>query len=237
MSLILANSNAIVNELVNEGVMQSKIKLIYNGVTKHALLNVKNKSDLEQELGILKDGFTIVIVANLIKYKGHKDLLLGLSQVSNRLHPKWTLVCCGSDSFGLKNSLIQFAKELNIMDRILFLGPRNDIPQILQLADISVLPSHEEGFSNAILEAMISGLPSIVSNVGGNAEAIRHEIDGLVVEPHNPNRLGEAIAYLCNNKPIREKMGENARIRATSKFSMKTCVKKYELYYSQIEMV
>src|SRR5205823_891079 len=127
-----------------------------------------------------------IIVANLIPYKAHTDLFHALAQISPKLPADWTLLCVGRDT-GYGAKLEKFSQELKLSDHIQFLGERRDVRELLAHAHIGILCSHEEGFANAILEGMTTGLPMIVTDVGGNAEAVVHEKTGLVVPPHDPS--------------------------------------------------
>src|SRR4030095_5782738 len=102
--------------------------------------------------------------------------------------------------------LERVASELGLADRVRLLGERTDVSLILQALDVFVLPSLGEGISNAILEAMATGLPVIATRVGGNVELVREGITGSLVEPRNPHALSQALdTYL----------GEPRRSRAT----------------------
>lgn len=93
------------------------------------------------------------------------------------------------------------ASDLGIHKRVHFLGLRTDIADILSLADVSLLTSHQEGFSNAVLDGMAADLPMILTDVGGNAEAVLDGETGIVVPPHDPVSLAEAIDRMLSNLP------------------------------------
>ena len=101
-------------------------------------------------------------------------------------------------------------------------------------SDIGLLTSHEEGFSNAVLEAMASGLPMVVTDVGGNAEVVEDGLSGFVVEPHNPEKLGEAILKLANDSELRQKMGQRSRTTIENKFTLTECVNQYHRLYETL---
>jgi len=234
MSWILGNSEAVLRDLRNEGVAEQQLGLIYNGVDIPAALDSNIRAVLRYQLGVSDTDLMVIIVANLIPYKGHDDLLRGLATVSEILPQNWKLVCVGHDSHGIMDELISTSEELGIREHVLFVGGRNDVPCLLQASDIAVLCSHEEGFSNAVLEAMAAGLPVVVTDVGGNAEAVRDGIDGLVVPPRAPEVLGQAIACLLNDLTLRQMMGSAARNRVVEQFSVKDCVNAYERGYMEI---
>ena len=131
-------------------------------------------------MGIGPQALTLVMVGNLIAYKGHGDLLVALGQAAPQLPPDWRLLIVGRDE-GIASALQAQSVALGIDRNVLFLDTRNDVPDILNACDIGVLCSHQEGFSNAVLEGMAASLPMIVTDVGGNAEAVLDGECGIVV--------------------------------------------------------
>ncbi len=100
--------------------------------------------------------------------------------------------------------------------------------------DIIVLPSVRESFSNAILEAMAAGIPVIATRSGGNPELIEHRKTGLLIPPMRPEALSRAILLLIKDPKLIERMGQAARKRAHTSFSMTDCVRSYEAVYSRV---
>src|SRR5262249_32078601 len=135
--------------------------------------------DARQSLGVTADTLLLLIVANLIPYKGHADLIAALAQANADL-PPWCLLCAGRDD-GVGRVPQRWANALNIGWRVRLLGSRSDVPGLMTAADIVVLASHEEGFPNAVIEAMAAGRPVIGTRVGGVAEAIVDGETGIVV--------------------------------------------------------
>ena len=96
-----------------------------------------------------------------------------------------------------------------------------------------MLSSWEEGFSNVILEAMSSGLPMIVTDVGGNAEAVAAEQTGLVVPPRNPDELGDAILRLVREPALRRKLSQGGQKRVQEEFTLERCVSSHRAMYEE----
>jgi glycosyltransferase involved in cell wall biosynthesis len=105
----------------------------------------------------------------------------------------------------------------------------------LKGADIGILCSHEEGFANAILEGMAAGLPMIVTNVGGNSEAVIDGVTGLVVRPHDSEALGQAILELAANDATRSAMGKAGFERVEKHFNISRCVGNYVQLYEGLQ--
>jgi glycosyltransferase involved in cell wall biosynthesis len=228
MTAVIANSKRVARELTErEGCAVENVGLIYNGTDLSAIAAACPSGP---ESNIAAGQFTMIMVANLIPYKGHADLLNALGEIASRLPQPWRLLCVGRDE-GCGEQLRQQASTLSLGSNVHFLGQRSDIPQLLKAADIGILCSHQEGFSNAVIEGLASGLPMIVTNVGGNAEAVAHGETGLVVAPHEPAALGRAILQLASNPEQRSGMGAAAREQAVRRFSIESCVEKYDRLY------
>ena len=117
--------------------------------------------------------------------------------------------------------------ECGLQDRIKFLGFREDIPEILLSMDGYICASYTEGFSNAILEAMASGLPIIATNVGGNSEIIKNKITGLLFKPKDKNEIINTMIEIMENKPLSEKLSKEALKTVNEKYSTKKMVESY----------
>ena len=222
---ILANSKKVLEELLHdEDVPSLKTGLIYNGV-------IDTYTPAEQKNN---NYFKMTIVANLILYKGHEDLLSAVAMIKDKLPSQWILNIVGSDPQNRMLGLKKYAEELKINENIIWNGEVENIEAIWSKTNVGILCSHQEGFSNSILEAMRAEIPMIVTNVGGNAEAITHNVCGLVVAAHNPVELSKAICELANNPLKCEVFGKNARERFLNYFSIDKCVRRYEHVYNSI---
>ena len=195
-----------------------------------------SKTELKKirlKLGV-KDSYPIiVIIANIRFYKGHADLLLSLASIACSLPASWTLIVVGRDD-GERASIEKLASELGLHENCIFTGMIEEVGHVLAVADIAVSASHEEGFSNSILESMAFGLPMVVTNVGGNAEAVIHRSSGLVVPPKSPEGLGKALLSLASDKGKQRKYGRRAKNIVQQKFSVEKCVEKYEKIYDEV---
>lgn len=232
MDCVTGNSKVVIGQLVEEGVDISKIKLIYNGVViENDNANNSNKdSYLKIESQTNSKVLTFLCVANLIEYKGHADLLNALSSIKEQLPQTWKLICIGEDR-GILKDLNNLSEQLGISDNIIWAGKLLDKHEYFQQADIGILCSHEEGFSNFILECMISGIPMVVTNVGGNKEAIIHGKNGFVVETKNPKEIANNILKLARDPSLREVFGKQGLVYARDYFSMECCVENYKDLY------
>ena len=116
---------------------------------------------------------------------------------------------------------------LGIGPNILWLGERSDPQAMLAAADLGVLPSHQEGFSNSLIEKMAHALPVIATRVGGNSDAVVDGESGRLVPVADAKALGAAIAALYEDTGLRARMGAAARLRVERLFTLEVCVRRY----------
>jgi glycosyltransferase involved in cell wall biosynthesis len=230
MDAVLGNSRAVVEELIEEGCPESQVHLIYNGVRLAG--PDPTRAEARARLGLDEETFVAIVVANLLSYKGHLELIASLAMIGDRLPKPWTLLCAGRNSGS--GNIARAIAEAGLGENVRLLGERSDIPLLLRASDIGVLaPTRNEGFSNAVLESMAAGLPMAVTDIGGNAEAVIHEETGFVVPARDPAALAAAILRLAHDPDLRRSMGQRARRRAAEHFSLAASVEKYCDLYDQ----
>lgn len=235
MAAILGNSIAVLRDLNSEGVQINRLGLLYNGIDLARYKEPLDRHATRRELGVSDNDFLITCVANLIPYKGHKDLIHALAIAKNRLPINWVAAMIGRDT-GYGNDLVELAISLGVGGHIKWLGERDNIVQIYRSSDLGVLCSHQEGFSNSVLEGMAAELAMVVTDVGGNAEAVIDGKCGIVVPAKNCEAIGNAILKLTNNEELRRNMSVAGKKRVEELFSLDTCVSKYlKLYGFLIE--
>lgn len=230
MAAVLANSRTVARQLLEEGVPQDRIGLIYNGVDTARFLTPIDRNAVRAAVGVSNSTLVFISVANLLPQKGHRDLLNAFGKASQTLPNDWRLLLVGDD-YNLEAMLRQQAVALGIHEHVSFLGPRSDVPDLLRVSDVAVLASLEEGFSNAVLEAMAAGLPVIATDVGGNPEAIVNGDTGFVVPVSDPVRLAQAIGSLGGDENLRRRFGENAARRVRENFALDRCVEIHDALY------
>lgn len=230
MDAITGNSRAVINELLAEGIAKEKVRLIYNGVEIPQC--PPNRNEARRTLGLTANTLVGVVIANLHPYKGHRELIEGLSCVASEL-PFWRILCVGRDE-GAKSELESLVAARQLEANVKFIGERSDVGRFLAIADFGLLTSRHEAFSNAILEGMAAGLPMIVTDVGGNAEAVINGETGLVVPLHTPEKIGEAVLHLARDPCLRRRLGAAGRSRANQEFSMDSCVAAHLALYEEL---
>jgi glycosyltransferase involved in cell wall biosynthesis len=228
---VLANSEAVKKDLLKEEVLEEKLHLIYNGIDL-SRFNELPDNKIRKELGINKAAFIMTIVANLIPYKGHSDLLDALAMIKNRLPDDWVLLCVGK--YGEeKSNLEEKLEKTQLKSHVKFLGLRSDVHQILLNSNVGLLCSHEEGMPNAVMEYMAARLPVVATNVGGTVELVDDSETGILVPPKDPEKYAKAILKLIE-KNVKNKWGEQGRKKIEEEYSIEMCVKTYDNLYKKM---
>ena len=126
------------------------------------------------------------------------------------------------------------ARELGIESAVRFAGARTDVSRLLRLFDVFALSSQTEGISVALLEAMATGLPAVVTHTGGNPEVAVEGDTAALVPVGDPEKMGEALASLLADPARRRAWGDAARRRVEQEFSLDRMVNAYEAIYDDI---
>ncbi len=227
------NSKKILKQLEEEGIPANKQVLIYNGIDCKQFDSNSHVTLSREALDIPADALVLIMVANLIPYKGHADLLYALGQIKDKMPFGWRLLCLGRDD-GILSQLKALAESEEIANHVVWLGTQTNVKDYLRISDMGLLCSHQEGFSNTILEYMAAKLPLIVTDVGGNTEAVIDQTTGYIVPAKNPEKLAEAILDLVFNKDKRRLLGLAGHNRVKEKFSLNSTLQSYEDFYLKI---
>ena len=134
----------------------------------------------------------------------------------------------------LKPQLVERVKQLGLSNVVWFSGDRNDVPALMQLMDIFILPSLAEGISNTLLEAMASGLPVIATSVGGNVELVEEGVNGRLVPVNNVVAMADALAELVDDPTLRQSMGEKGLALVRTTFNWEKTVADYLAVYDTL---
>ncbi len=215
-----------------EKVSNDKLVTIYNGVDAGKLQGHKNtRAQVKGSLGVKEDEFVVGMVANFSWIKGHEDFIEAAKIVSDEMpNTKFLLIGDGSN----KERIADNVKRLGIRNNVLFLGKREDVPELLSTMDVSVNASYSEGMSNTLLESMAAGVPIVATAVDGNIETVIGGHAGLLVPPKNPQAMASAILKILKDKNLAQQMCENGREAVQGKFALKTMLKNMEGLYSDL---
>lgn len=217
---IVANSEAVKNYLVSEGIPGEKIRVIYNGLDLDRLEpKMTDRKAICAELNLPSDENIkfITLVANLRHEVKNQAMLLRAAAKVIEKFPNAHFVLAGEGE--RQESLENLAKELKITENTHFIGRCTQIPELLSVSFAGVLTSFNEGFSNAILEYMAASLPVVATNVGGASEAIVENETGFLVESDDDTALGVRLNELLADEEKARLFGANGRKRVEEKFS------------------
>jgi glycosyltransferase involved in cell wall biosynthesis len=227
---ITCNSVAVgLDTIRRDGIDRAKLVLIRNGLVFDEFDNTSDVEAIRAELGLNRAVIGITTVGNLIPYKGHSDLLDAIAKLPPDA-PAHKVFIIGRDD-GIGAELKEKAWQLGVGEKVDFLGSRNDVPRLLSAMDLFVLPSHEEGSSNALLEAMAAGLPVVATDVGGNAEALDNGRLGILVPPRDPTALASALEMLLDDMEAGMAKAREAVKHVRANYSSDSMVESHIMLY------
>ncbi len=230
---IICCSKAVENFVRDfENIKDSKTIMIYNGVDEDKFSKHKDSRSIRAELGIDEGSPVVGTVSALTPHKGHIHLIQAASSVLGTF-PSTRFLIVG-DGF-LRARLEDQAKNLNISSSVIFTGERKDIPEILSLMDIFVLPSFSrEGLGLAILEAMAVGRPVVATEIGGIPEAVIQGKTGLLVPPGDSEEMAQAIIQILQDPEKAKSMGEKGRARVKERFTKTKMLSEIQNVYQSL---
>ena len=233
---VIANSEAVRQQLIREGVSQEKVLRHYNGLD---LARVTVSGGLERKEALSMLGLPqeparrfITVVANLQHpVKDHPTFLRAAARVRAAI-PDVAFVLAGEGD--LMPGLRELAEQLGLEHDVFFIGRCQNIAELLFASEVGVLSSTAEGFSNAILEYMAAGRPVVVTDVGGAREAVEEGASGYIVPSGNDQQMAGQIIRLLNNPEQARSMGERGRLIVEAKFSSRQHLENTIELYDQL---
>jgi glycosyltransferase involved in cell wall biosynthesis len=167
--------------------------------------------------GIPAGALVMGLMGRLTDVKGHDILLRALAAMRKDARPY--TVFAGPEEPAWGAHLRQLAAELDVADKILFLGARSDVGAVMQACDLIVAPSRMEACPLVLLEAMVLGRPCVAATVGGIPDVVEHGITGLLVPPDDPQTLAATLLSALCDEALRKRMGNAARVEALERFT------------------
>jgi L-malate glycosyltransferase len=193
-------------------------------------------------LGVEPSTFVLAVIAQITPWKGQDDAIHVLELLKRRKlkarlllvgSPKFVSGATRYDNRAYARELGRLTESLGLGEDVEFLGEREDIPQILRAVDVLLVPSWEEPFGLAIIEAMAMQVPVVATNVGGPVEIVRPDEDGLLLPPRAPETWAAAIEVLVRRPALRAEMGLKARERVAARFGVEQHVKEVLSAYEE----
>jgi len=213
-SRIVAISEHIREVMIESGLKPDQVTTIRTAINLSQFVPREKNQHLLRELNFPAGCAIIGIVARLTERKGFKNLFEAVKLLADEGRTLKCLVVGGGASTEKIAALKNHAASLGISEHILLTGRRGDIPDILSLLDVFILPSLAEGLGRSLLEAMAAGKPIVASTVGGIPEAIEDGKSGLLVKPDDSRALAHAIGLLLDNPEKAQELGRASRKRA-----------------------
>ena len=214
------------------GIESVKIAVVQNGIECIELCFLDQiKEEKRKELGLSARDKVIGTVARIHKQKGHVYLLYAVKEVV-KVFPEAKFLIVGDGP--LENKMRRLAVDLKITQNVVFTGFHKDIPGIMSILDIFVLPSLWEGLPITILEAMAMKKPVIATRVGGDAEIVVDGLTGILVVPKDSQALASGLIMLLKNEILIKKMGEAGCKRVAEYFNAGRMIKETEEIYEKL---
>ena len=232
---VVAVSRKIARKMRFAGIAQGKILLIENGIDLERFTNNAPPEAIKESLGIEKDALVVGTIGALTKEKGHQYLLRAVLKVI-RIYPQAIFLLVGD---GIERpSLEKTVSSLGIKDSVIFAGMRKDVPKILSIFDVFVLPSLNEGLPMALLEAQGAQIPVIASYVGAIPDVLQDGVTGVLIPPKDPQAIAEAIIMILSDKQLASRIAKKGFERVRDNFSAERMARKYlSLYYELLSSV
>jgi sugar transferase (PEP-CTERM/EpsH1 system associated) len=229
--VIAVSRDAAIQCIEKEYIPSNKVIVILNGVDIETFTKM-GEGELCSKMPRINEGVIVLgIVARLAEVKDHATLFQACRILCER-EIDFVLMVVGDGP--LKDKLEIFTDSLGLSKKILFLGARRDIPDLMNVMDIFALSSISEGISLTLIEAMACRLPIVTTNVGGNPEVVLEGKTGFLVPPQNAEALADKLEILIKKPELRKRMGDAGRDRAVKNFSMQQAVHNYEMCYRNI---
>jgi glycosyltransferase involved in cell wall biosynthesis len=206
--------------------------VIYNGVPDQSVkLSGKQVAELREEIGVPEEAFVIGHVGGLIPLRDQGVIIDALSILIRKIEKSY-LVLVGDGP--MRHKLELQATTLGLTDRVLFLGYRDDVPQLTQIFDVYVNMATAEGFGISVVEAMQAGLSVVLANAGALPELIEDGVSGLLVPRGDSASLAKVLMQLEKDRQRAAQLGDSAKLRAASEFSIERYAREFELLYRDV---
>jgi glycosyltransferase involved in cell wall biosynthesis len=218
---VFANSDAVAATVRGVQVVR-----LYNPVDLERFHPERSGAGIRAELALPHDAPLVGMVAHLTKWKGHEDFIRIALRLSE-LVPGVRFLVTGGPIYetegheGYAESLRRRTVDLGLAGRVVFLGARDDVPEILAALDVLIhCPTAPEPFGRVVAEAMAAGRPVVAANAGGTPEIVEHDVTGLLVTPGDVRGFADAVQRLLADPALRHNLGVAARRRAEVLFAV-----------------
>jgi glycosyltransferase involved in cell wall biosynthesis len=227
---VVAISEEVKTEVLQAKVPHHKVAVISNGIDLERFNASDEKQKIRAALGLPPQGIMVGTIGRLVQEKGQHLLIEAAARLAKNFSNVFYLIAGDGP---LRQSLQDRARQAGLEERFIFLGVSDQIPQLLNLMEVFVLPSLSEGLPMVILEAMAAKRAIVATNVGAIPQVLRHQESGLIVKP-NAIELADAIAYLLNHPATAHRFGEKAFDRVRDDYSSQKMTQAYVAVYDTL---
>ena len=224
-----------INQEDYEAALKFKAKHVYkiNGIgvdlSKYKVNKNLDKIAFKKSLGLNENDYVITSIGELNENKNTLRLIDVINKIKNQ---NIKYIICGRGS--LEQKYKEQIEKYNLQDRVKLLGFRKDIPDILTVTDLYIMPSYREGLSKSMMEAMCYGLPVVASKIRGNVDLLGNNEGGILCDPTNNQDFVEAILTISNNPNYQKKLGTR-NLEFIKNFDIKVVLNQLEEIYKEIE--
>lgn len=223
------NSHALQKEVgpfLERACPTSRQWVAYNGVDIHTFTSVLVKNTIPR----------IGIVGNLQTIKGHEDFLemAALLTEEKKREARYDIIGGETQQQGRLEILQTYAEKLGIAKYVYFHGHVDQVADFIKQLDIVVCSSHFESFGRCLIEGMACGKPIVATRVGAIPEVVEDQKTGILVPPHNPQALADAVSKLLDDEKMRNVMGKYGRVRVEQLFGMENYIAAILKIYHEI---
>ena len=201
ISLIITNASAVKRNLIEEGASDKKIKVIFNGFIKPKSAQNETVAILKKKLGIKKNCFVFLVLANLIPYKNHKLVIEAAESLIKLTKKDFKIIFLGSGTDDYQLFLKKLVKNKKIQKYFSFKDATIYTQNFFKITDVGISSSYEEGLSNSLIEFISFGIPTIATEVGGNSEITNNE-NGFLIKNNSKDELVSAMKTLMLNRKL-----------------------------------
>jgi glycosyltransferase involved in cell wall biosynthesis len=215
-----------------------RLELIGNGIDlaafDPALQPASKRRRTREALGLNSEHLVVGVVARLVAEKGYFEMFRAAQRIREK-EPRARFLFIGALQPAKADAIqLDVLEQFGLQDVAQFLGHRGDVPDLMAVMDVHVLPSHREGFPRSPMEASAMGLPSVVTNVSGCLPTVDHGKTGLIVPAKDAEALGSAILELLADPERRRRYGEAARAKALREFDEQVVFRRIADAYARL---
>ena len=227
---VMVNADAVRDFVhANERCPRDKMVVVPSGIDTERFQPLAPQT-FKARLGLSEHRRVVGIITRMRVRKGVEEFIRAMAQVRGA-HPEAHGLIVGEVALDAETQAL--VHQLGLQEHLTFLGRRSDMPEVLSACDLFVLSSHDEGMSNAILEAMAMERAVVATDVGGTGEVVRHGASGLLVPPRDPQALATAIGTLLAEPARARAMGVLGRRIVEEGFSAVAMVRRMEQFYTE----